>query len=102
VTEDREEREIRRRQAALAEHVYVEPDSESEDRHVVFQGRRVGKLVWNSEDRWDLFLATADGYVFGTLSYHPGPDLERIDRDASGHVAYMLAAGMHPLSEEGL
>lgn len=100
---EREEREWHMRGAVVAEHVYVEPDPESEDRHILFHGRRVGKLVWKAEElRWELLLAAPDGgYVSGRSSYDAEPDdPERIDRLASGDVAFALANDMHPLGEE--
>jgi hypothetical protein len=58
---DREEHDAHMRGAAMAEHVYVESDPESEDRHILLNGRRVGKIIWDAaEEQWEIH-ATPDG-----------------------------------------
>ena len=99
---DREEQHAQMRGAALAEHVYVEPDQESQDRHVLVHGRRVGKITWDAEgDQWETYYAKPEGeYVFVGWADAEPEDPERIDRVFGGDVAYALANAAHPMSED--
>lgn len=92
--QDDPRRAVEDAQARYAERLDVEPDADPAIRHVVIEGRRLGRLEYRGGDDWHL-LYVRDGEAHDSFNdlVAPADDFDEADRHGIGWVADALARG---------